>query len=149
MDLSKLKWPIVIAVVLGLGWLMTSPGIDYLHRKFTRDPGDDLNKAEMNEAGLSRLGGFLLMTFRYEKAQAVLEDALDLYPDGKNYYFNYFRLARVKENLGDYQAACDILKDLMDSKAHYNFDQRVPNNDVLSLRRNRLLETHELGVIGM
>ncbi|HOJ33579.1 MAG TPA: tetratricopeptide repeat protein [Candidatus Hydrogenedentes bacterium] len=146
MDLSRVKWVALAALVVLLGWLFTEPGISYLHRKFTSDPGGDPKQAELNELGLSRLGGFLLRTLRYEWAERVFEDALRLYPDGKNSRYVLYRLAKVKEKRGDYRAAVAILERLMYENAHA-IDDRVPNNDVLNLRRNKLVETHELGTV--
>ena len=150
MELSRLKWPIIIVVVVGIGWLLTSPGVDYMHRKFTQDPGDDAQKAKAYDAGLSRLGGYLMMTFQFGKAETVLHDALLLYgPNGQfgvgeNHYFNYYRLATVKEHLNKIRESVDILGDLMDVNAR-QYDVRVPEIDVLNLRRNKLIEMHELG----
>ncbi len=146
MDLSRVKWVALAAVVVVLGWLFTEPGISYLHRKFTSDPGGDPQKAEAYEAGLSRLGGFLLRTLRYGWAERVFEDALRLYPDGKNSRYVLYRLAKTKEKRGDYRTAVMILERLMLENAHA-LDDRVPDNDVLNLRRNKLVETHELGTV--
>lgn len=143
MDLSKAKWIVLIGIVLALGWLVTEPGISYLHRRFSADPGGDARRAEMNEAGLSRLGGFLMMTLRFSWAERVFEDALRLYPEGKNSRYNLYRLAKMKEKRGDYRASVRILARLMAENAHA-IDDRVPTNDVLTLRRNTLIETHEL-----
>ena len=146
MDLSKLKWPILVVVVVGIGFLFTNPGVNYLHNKFTQPP-DDPKKAEANEAALSKLGGFCMKTFRYKKAEAVFQDALQLYPQGKNSLYNYYRLVKIKEKLGKYPEAVNILADLIAQNAHAQ-DDRVPERANLDLRRNKLLETHSLGEIG-
>ena len=147
MDLSRLKWPIIIIVVVGLGWLLTSPGINFMHKKFTAaQPGADPKVDQANEAGLTNLAGFLIKTFRYKKAGAVLDDALRLYPEGANAWYNLYRKAKCEEKAGRYQEAVNILKDLMDQNANAQ-DSRVPSADVLKLRRDKLLETHNLGEI--
>jgi len=149
MDLSKLKWPLIIALVVGVGWLLSEGGVNYMHKKFTSvAPGQDANTDKMNEAGLTKLGTFLLKTFRYEKALAVMEDAVHLYPDGGDALFNEYRMAKCAEKLGDYQRSIDILGHLMDIEAGA-VDERVPSNAHLDLRRNKLMETHDLGEIGM
>ena len=68
MDLSRFKWPIIILVVIGVFWLFSSAGINFMHKKFTSvTPGQDAKVDQANEKGLSTLGGFLIKTFRYEK----------------------------------------------------------------------------------
>jgi tetratricopeptide (TPR) repeat protein len=149
MDLSRLKWPLIVALVVGAGWLLSEGGVNYMHKKFTSAAaGQDANLDEMNEQGLTRLGSFLLKTFRYEKALVVMEDAVHLYPDGANALFNEYRMAKCAEKIGDYQRSVDILGHLMDIEAS-TLDARVPSNNHLNLRRAKLLETHELGEIGM
>lgn len=143
MDLSKLKWPIIIFLVVLVVWLTTDPGVDFMYAHYRRDPGDDAKRAERYEAGLSRLGGFLLTTLRYQKAEYVFQDVLELYPEGKNFWFNLYRLARVEEKLGKYPQAVEILRMLMAENAHAK-DGRVPHNDVLKPRRDKLIAVHEL-----
>jgi len=149
MDLSRLKWPLIILLVVGVGWLVSEGGVNYMHKKFTSaSPGQDANVDEVNEAGLTRLGGFLLKTFRWEKAMAVLGDAVRIYPDGENALYNEYRMAKCAEKLGDYQRAVNILGHLMDIEAGA-VDARVPSNGHLDLRRAKLMETYELGEVGM
>jgi tetratricopeptide (TPR) repeat protein len=148
MDLSKFKWPLIIAAVAGAIWLITDPGVNYMYNKFTADePGADAKRDEMNEAGLSRLGGFLLMTFRYERAGQVFNAALERYPQGKNALYNYYRTAKCEEKQGNYAKCVTILQDLRDQDASSK-DDRVPTADVLQLRIDKLVEVHELGEIG-
>jgi hypothetical protein len=45
--------------------------------------------------------------------------------------------------MAKYKMASDILLLLIDNNAS-QIDNRVPNNDVLKLRREKLVETHEL-----
>lgn len=148
MDLSKFKWPIIIAVVAGAIWLVTDPGVDYMYNKFTQgEPGQDAAKDEANEAGLSRLGGFLMQTFRYAKAQMVLEKDLEMFPQGKNALYNDYRLAKCVEKQGDYARCVRILQELRDMEASGQ-DERIPNRDVLQLRIDKLVEVNELGEVG-
>lgn len=144
MDLSGLKWPIIIAVVIGLGWLASSGGVNFMFKKFTSDqPGADAQKDATNEAGLSRLGGYCLMLMKYEKARDIFDTAVQRYPDGKNRLYNEYRIVRCAEKLGSYKRAADILKRLYNMNAH-ELDPRVPENDVIMLRCEKLIETHQL-----
>ena len=89
MDLSGLKWPIIIVVVVGVGWLLSSGGTNYMYKNFTTaEVGADPARDKTDEAGLSRLGGFMLKTFRYEKAEEVFATAVSRYPDGANVWYN-------------------------------------------------------------
>jgi tetratricopeptide (TPR) repeat protein len=142
MDLTWLKWLIIILVVVGVGWLFTSGGVNYMENKFSKPAADDA-AAVVNEAGLSKLGGFLLKTFRYDRARAVFERAMDTYPEGANYYYNYYRLVKCYEKLGRHQDAADALADLSAVDAH-TLDERVPESSNLDLRRGKLIEVYEL-----
>lgn len=147
MDLSRLKWPIIILVVVGAGWLLTAPGINYMHTRFTSgQPGVDPARDLRNEAGLSRLGGFLVKTFRYEKGYQVLNDACTLYPGGPNFWNNQYRMAKCLEKMGNYHGAVQTLQMLMGNNANA-IDARVPGFDVLKLRTDKLIEVHGLGEI--
>ncbi|GMU92255.1 MAG: hypothetical protein AMXMBFR4_13130 [Candidatus Hydrogenedentota bacterium] len=148
MDLSRLKWPLIIAIVVGGGWLVTDGGVRYMHGKFTEgEVGVDPKRDEMNEAGLTRLAGFLIKTFRYASAEKVILDALNRYPQGKNALFNEYRLAKCVEKQGDYAQCVAILQRLRDIDAH-SYDDRIPERNVLQLRIDKLGETHELGEVG-
>jgi tetratricopeptide (TPR) repeat protein len=144
MDLSFLKWPLIIGGVVLVGWLASSGGVNYMYKKFTvNEPGADAKKDQIDEAGLSRLGGYCLMLFKYEKAMSVYETAVSSYPDGKNVWYNKYQMARCAERLGDYRKTVDILHELIDASAN-DIDERVPNNDNLRLRSEKLIEMHEL-----
>lgn len=149
MDLSGLKWPLIIGIVILAFWLVSEGGVNFMYKRFTATPVDqqDANQQVAYEAGLSRLGGFLLKTFRYKKAEEVLTEAVTRYPEGKNYLYNRYRLAKCAEKLGHYADSVDILVNLRDMGAH-DYDDRVPNYDVLNLRIDKLAETHELGEVG-
>lgn len=149
MDLSGLKWPLIIGIVVVAGWLVSEGGVSFMYKKFTATPVDqqDADQQEAYEAGLSRLGGFLVKTFRYKKAEEVLSEAMYRYPEGKNYLFNRYRLAKCVEKQGRYDECVAILIDLRDMGAH-TYDERVPETDVLQLRIDKLAETHELGEVG-
>lgn len=144
MDLSKLKWPIIIIVVVGLGWLMTSPGVNFLFKKYTEaEVGADPEQDKRDEAGLTKLSGYLIKTFQYEKATEVIEKAIERYSDGEDSYYNYYRLVKCYEKAERYQEASDILGMLIqwNSSEH---DNRVPIDNNLKLRRTKLIEIHEL-----
>ena len=160
MDLSGLKWPIIIAVIAGLGWLVSSGGQNWIEKKvlnYTVSENEDLNKA--NEKALSNLGGFFIKTMRYERGIRVLRTSIDRYgEDGANYYFNIYRCSRTYEALGDstanrekqvenYTMALGMLKFLIDNNAH-SIDDRVPEVDVLRLRATDIAENNNLGEIG-
>ena len=148
MDLSRLKWPVIIIVIVVIGWLVTDPGVRFLRAKLTEGQvGVDAKQDEANEAGLSMLAGFLIKTFRYASAEEVLKDALDRYPNGKNALLNQYRQAKCREKQGDYEGCIEILASLRDMDAHQT-DDRVPEVDVLNLRIDKLAETHELGEVG-
>ena len=144
MDLSFLKWPIIIALIAVVCFLLSGSGVDYMLKKFTAEPpGANAQRDVTNEMGLSRLGGYCLRLFRYEKAMNIFETATSRFPDGKNRWYNEYRKVRCAEKMINYKKAADILLMLIDINAN-QFDKRVPNNDVLKLRREKLVETHEL-----
>lgn len=144
MDLSGLKWPAVIAGVVVLGWLLSSGGVTYMEKKFTANaPGRNAEMDAVNEAGLSRLGGYCLMLFKYERARDIYHTAITMFPEGKNIWWNQYQMARCVEKLDDYQGCVDLLRELIAVEAH-SIDARVPNNDALRLRVEKLVEMHEL-----
>ena len=144
MDLSFLKWPLIIGVIALVGWLASSGGVNYMYKKFTaNEPGVNAQRDDVDEAGLSRLGGYCLMLFKYEKAMSVYETAVSRYPEGKNVLYNKYEIARCAEKLEDYRRTVDILEELIDANAH-SVDDRVPVNEDLTLRAEKLIEMHEL-----
>jgi hypothetical protein len=52
-------------------------------------------------------------------------------------------MVKCAEKLEDYRKAVDILEELMDANAS-SIDSRVPENDNLKLRSEKLIELHEL-----
>lgn len=148
MDLSRLKWPLIIIVLIGVGWLVTDGGVKFLRGKFNEgEVGVDPKQDEYNEAGLSNLAGFLIKTFRYASAEQVLLDAMERYPEGKNYLNNKYRLAKCVEKQARYEECIQHLAALRDIDAH-QYDERVPEVDVLNLRIDKIAETYELGEVG-
>jgi tetratricopeptide (TPR) repeat protein len=145
MDLSGLKWPLIIGVVVLVGWLGSSGGVNYMYGNFTKAvPGTDAEKDKVDEAGLTRLGGYCMMTFQYAKAKDIMEMSLSRYAEGgANYWYNLYRLVKCYEKLGNYQEAHDILISLSNADAQTK-DERVPNRDNLALRAGKLKEVHEL-----
>ena len=148
MDLSRLKWPLIIIVVVFLGWLLTDPGVKALRNHFNQgEVGADPKKDEYNEAGLSKLAGFLMLTFRYASAEQVLLDAMEKYPTGAHFYHNKYRLAKCVEKQGRYDECVEILVELRNEDAH-QYSEEVPEGDILQTRIDKLIETHELGEVG-
>lgn len=148
MDLSGLKWPITIVVIVAVGWLFTSGGVNWMITQSTKAvPGTDVEKDKFDEAMLSRLGGYLLLQWRYEKAAECFNLARDRYGEtGANYWYNTYRLVTCYERMQQYQTAVEVLDYLLNNGANA-YDKRVPENDNLGLRKGKLLETHELGEI--
>ena len=144
MDLSKLKWVFIAAIVICGGWLVTEGGINWVYNNATEaNPGTDPEKDKINESTLSRYGGFLLTTFRYEKAKKFYQSAIDRYPDGDKLWWNYYQMARCEEKLYNYQRAADILHMLWTEDAD-QYDERVPDRATLKLRLDKLVEINDL-----
>jgi len=148
MDMSKVLIVIVLLALGGLAYLASSPGVNYLHGKYTQTPaGSDAAQDAKNEAGLSKLGGFLMNTWRYKKANEVMQDAVERYPQGADFWYNKYRMVKCAEKAENFKRAVNLLKECIDNDAHSK-DPRVPENANLELRRNKLLEMHGLGEIG-
>lgn len=149
MDLSGLKWPLIIGVVAVGIWLVSSSGVNFMFKRFTATPVDqqDAKTQEAYEVGLTRLGGFLIKTFRYKKAEEVLNETLNRYPEGANALYNEYRLAKCVEKQRRYAECVAILQQLRDMQAHA-IDPRVPDADVLQLRIDKIGEVNELGEVG-
>ena len=144
MDMTFLKWPIIIAIVVGVGWLLTEGGVNYMYDKFTTGSvGEDAERDAFNESGLSKLGWYSMMTYRYERAATIYELSVDRYPDGANYWMAYYHLARAYERMERYQEAVDILAMLRNADAD-QYDERVPNVATLTLRIDKLVEVNLL-----
>jgi len=144
MDLSGLKWPLIILVVLVVVWLASSGGVNWMVKNFSKaTPGQDEARDATDEAGLSRVAGYLCLMLRWQKASDVLLLTMERYPNGKNYWFNLFRLAKCYEKMERYQECYDILQELMAINAS-QFDPRVQENENMLLRASKLKELHEL-----
>ena len=144
MDVSKLIWALVIVAVIGGGWLFTSGGVNYMYKNATEATvGQDVERDKIDEATLSKWGGFLLSTFQYEKARKFYQTAVERYPTGANVWWNYYQLARAHEKLENYRDAVNILTQLRDQDAD-SHDERVPERDNLDLRIQKLKEVHDI-----
>ncbi|HDP34578.1 MAG TPA: hypothetical protein ENN29_05655 [Candidatus Hydrogenedentes bacterium] len=145
MDLSGLKWPLIIVVIVGIAFLASSPGVNYMVNNFTKAaPGQDPERDRIDEAGLTRVGGYLMYLWHYERAMAVMQMAIDRYgPEGANYWYNKYRIARCLDRLHRYKASYDVLQELINVEAS-QYDNRVPGNDNLRARAAKLKEVHEL-----
>ncbi len=144
MDLSWLKWLAIVLVVFGLGWLVTAGGVNYMYKSATSGTvGVDAGKDKINEAKLSKYGGFLMATFRYEGAEKFYDTAIRRFPAGANYYWNRYQLARALEKQDEIQQAVEHLLYLYDNDGN-SHDSRVPNQDTLKLRIQKLIEVNQL-----
>lgn len=144
MDLSWLKWVILVVVLAGAAFLLSPQGNDYMIKGFTKaQPGADPARDKADEAGLTRLGGFLMKTFRYQKAFDVFQLAIDRYPTGQQFWYNKYRQVRCAEKAEKYALATTLLEELMRNNAHEK-DGRVPENANLKLRADKLIEMYDL-----
>jgi tetratricopeptide (TPR) repeat protein len=117
-----------------------------MYSKFTAStPGVDAEQDKVDEAGLSKLGGYTLMLWQYEKAANIFETAIDRYPNGANAYYNLYRLATCYDRMERYPEAVDALDTLMAHEA-WTVDDRVPEFDNLNLKAAKLRGVHEIGV---
>ena len=144
MDMSKLVWAFAIVAVIVVGWLLTSGGTEFMYKQYTEStPGVDEAQDKRDEAGLSRLGGYLLRTFRYERAAEVYEAAIKRYPNSKNYYMNIYNQAKAYQKMEEWEKAADNLMYLRDVDGD-QYDERVPNFDQLNGELSRIVEVHGL-----
>lgn len=144
MDLSALKWVAVIVVVVGAGWLVTEGGANWVYSNATKStPGVDGSKDKINEATLSRYGGYLLATFQYNKAKKFYSQAIKRFPNGANYWNNNYQLARCEEKFENWQETVDILYYLWQQDAK-QYDDRVPDRKILKPRIDKIVEMYTL-----
>ncbi len=145
MDLSGLKWPLLILVIVGIGFLASSPGINYLVGRYTGStPGQDAKIDVRDEAGLSRIAGYLLYQWRYQRAYDIMKLAVDRYGTaGANYWYNKYRMAKCLEKVGRVQESVAILEELMAANAHA-IDGRIADGNNLKLRATKLKEVNEI-----
>jgi len=144
MNLSFLKWPIIIGAVVGIGWLLSSSGVSYMYKNYAdAEVGANDQEDERNEAGLSRIGRYSLMLFKYQQALEIFEFTVDKYPEGNNVWYNLYQMVRCAEKVEDFEKARDLLDVLIEADAN-SYDERVPINDNLKLRRDKLVEMYDL-----
>lgn len=145
MDLSGLKWPLIIVIIVGIGWLASSGGVQWMISKSTQaTPGQDQQQDVRDEARLSKIGGYCLYLWRYEKAAEVFNIAFQRYgASGANYWFNNYRMVKCQEKMGNMQEAYNILQALIQNQV-WNVDDRIPDFDNLNLRASKLKELYEL-----
>ncbi len=145
MDLSGLKWPIIIVVVVGIGFLASSPGINYMVNNFTKATvGEDAARDKRDEAGLSRVAGYLLFLLRYERSLEVMNTSINRYgTNGANYWYNKYRSARCLDRLQRYKESYAVLQELINANAS-QLDSRIADMDNLKLRAAKLKEVHGL-----
>lgn len=144
MDLSFLKWPVIIGVVVFVGWMMSSGGVNYFYKNYaSAETGVDDKEDVRNEAGLSRIGGYSFMLFKYNQALGIFDFTVQKYPNGKNVWYNMYRMVRCAEKLEDYKKAKVLLDALINMDAHA-LDERVPVTENLKLRKEKLVEIYGL-----
>ena len=144
MDMSKLVWAFAIVAVIVVGWLLTSGGTEFMYKQYTEaTPGLDDGQDKRDEAGLTRLGNYLMRTFRYERASEVYEAAIKRYPNSKNYYMNVYRQAQAYRKMDEVEKAADNLMYLRDIDAD-QYDERVPNFDQINGELMRIVEVNGL-----
>jgi len=145
MDLSGLKWPFIIAAVVGIGWLATSGGVNWMFGKFTAAaPGVDQQQDLRDEAGLTKLAGYTFHLWKWRATIDIIETSHYRYgPWGPNYWYNLERLATCYERIGQVQTSYNILQELKAGRA-WEHDSRVGNFDNLNLRSSKLREMYEL-----
>ena len=80
---------------------------------------------------------------KYEKANQIFSEAIRLYPEGKNRWYNEYRMVKCAEKAARYREAVNLMKNLMAVNAH-ELDSRVPTNENLNLRAEKLIEMHNL-----
>ncbi|MFP6581209.1 MAG: hypothetical protein VCD00_01495 [Candidatus Hydrogenedentota bacterium] len=144
MDMSKIVWLVVIVAIVGGGWLLTGSGMDKMYDRATSElPGNDPDQDIIDEATLSKYGGFNISMMRYEQAKKFYTASIDRYgKDGKNYWWNVYQLARVEEKLGNEPGAIPLLHHLWLEDGD-QYDERVPGQDILHSRLVKLLELNE------
>lgn len=149
MNLGFIKWPLIIALIAGAGFLVSNPGINFLIQKFTQaTPGQNSVQDKRDEAGLSRIAGFLFYQFRYGRCLEILDLALSRYgPSGANYWFKKYRKAKCLEKLRRYQECYNVLNELIAANADA-LDKRVPSTQALKLRAATLKGVHDLNETG-
>lgn len=145
MDLSGLKWPLIIAVLVGGGWLFTSGGVNWMYGQFTAAaPGADQAQDLRDEAGLTKLAGYTYHIWKWRATINIIETSINRYGvNAPNYWFNLERLSTCYERIGDYQTSYNIIQELMNANAK-QYDERVSNFDALNLRASKLKEMYEL-----
>ena len=145
MDLSGLKWPLIIAAIVGIGWLASSPGVSWMEANFTKStPGADAERDKLDEAGLSRLATYVLYLWKYQKAKDLMTESIERYGEnGANFWFNKYRISTCDDRLGNWQEAVDGLQELIDVDAHTK-DDRIPEIDNLQLKMEKIKSVHEL-----
>jgi hypothetical protein len=145
MDLSGLKWPVIILAVVAVIWLGTSGGVNYMVGNFTKaTPGQDAARDKADESSLSTVAGYCMFMMNYGKAAEVLNLAIDRYgTTGANYYYNQFRLAKCLEKLHRVQESYNIIRDLAEINAK-QYDGRLPERESLNTRATALRQANNL-----
>ena len=145
MDLTKIVWLIVIAALLGGGWVLTTNGMEKIYKEATKNlPGNDPAQDIIDEAKLSKYGGFQQSIFRYKNAKIFYSTATERYGEnGANYWANLHQLGRCEEELDNESEAIRIYYDLWLADVHGQ-DNRVPTRNALKRRIDQLVALNDL-----
>jgi len=110
MDMTKIVWAVVVVVILGGGWLFTTGGMNKAYEQATKNlVGNNPEQDVIDEAVLSKYGGYNLSLFRYEQAKRFYSTSINRYgPTGKNYWWNLQQLALCEENMENPQASVPL-----------------------------------------
>ena len=146
MDLSKVKWLVIIAVVGGIIYYLTGPGVNSAYNNATKAAvGVNPDRDAIDEATLSKYGGYLSAMLRYEKSEEFYTTAIDRYgQDSKNFWLNTYKRARCRQKLNKYPESADDLFFLWTEDGHLH-DKRVPVNNSLKNQLAKLIELFDLG----
>ena len=145
MDLSKVKWIVLIAVIVGIVYFMTGPGVNSAYNNATKATvGENPDRDAIDEATLSKYGGYLTLMLRHERSEEFYTTAIDRYgQDGKNFSLNTYKRARCYQKLNKYKESADDLFFLWteDGDSH---DERVPDNYNIQSQLAKLIELFDL-----
>lgn len=145
MNLAK---PLIVIVLLAIGggiFMLTGPGVDKAYKSATAAmPGNDPEQDKTDEEILSNYGGYMMTMLRYDKAKQFYTAAVDRYgTDGANYWYNVFQIAQIEEEQENYEKAVSLFYQLWQQDGD-QYDERVPNRDILKGRISKLIEVNGL-----
>jgi len=148
MNVAILKWPIIILLIVGVLWLLSSAGTNWLHKRLL-----EAEPSESNEDHLTTLASFLAKTMRYEKAYEVSRDTLEKYPypDGKLSLINMYRMGRMAEKLGrprETVARWSVVRDILRRNPKLGEELDLIDADQIQHKIDHVNEYYEIGTVG-